>query len=328
MQYIFSKIKILFIATMACFCFEMLYGRLIQETYLLADTHFPHAISKDIKQQQASQIMNKDNHDIIFKRSLFKSEIEEKISGPNKETEKIDPEKFEPATLKLILRGTVVGLPEVYAVIENKNTHHQSLYEVGDSIQDAIIKNVLRRKVILTYQGKDQILEMEDKRKDQILERQDKSKDQILERQDKSKDQIFEVGENSKNISALRMLARKTELEKAPVSKALIKILSDNINELMTQARFRPHLKDGQRDGLMIYGIRPDSEFSHVGFRNGDIIKYFNGIAITSSEDIIGFFSEMMKTDNAKIILSRRGKIKEWIFQVDKNGALLKSERD
>ncbi len=236
------------------------------------------------------------------------------------------PQKLEVTNLGLILRGTVVGIPEAYAVIEDKKIRHQFLYKVGDSIQDAKIKKILRCKVILTYQGKDQMLEIQETSLDQIPEMEGENLKQIPGMEGKSSEQIPETGGNSKNNPVLRIPAGKTGLGKAPAGKILSEFLSDNINVLFKQVKFRPHIKDGQRDGLMVFGIRPDSGISQMGFRNGDILKDFNGIPITSSEDIPGLISEMIRADKAKITITRRGKIEEWIFQVGKDGVLLKSK--
>ncbi|MCP4671992.1 MAG: PDZ domain-containing protein, partial [Desulfobacula sp.] len=67
----------------------------------------------------------------------------------------------------------------------------------------------------------------------------------------------------------------------------------------------------GEADGLMVYGIRPNSIFRKIGLRNGDIIKDINGTPIISKEDVSLLFNDIELEDNLKLSLFRRGEIKE-----------------
>jgi general secretion pathway protein C len=50
-----------------------------------------------------------------------------------------------------------------YAVIEDKKATGQNLYRVGDRVQDALIKMILREGVVLDVGGgKDEILQIEE----------------------------------------------------------------------------------------------------------------------------------------------------------------------
>ena len=95
----------------------------------------------------------------------------------------------------------------------------------------------------------------------------------------------------------------------------------------MRQVKFRPHFTEGEPDGLMVYGIRPNSVFRQMGLRNGDIIKGINGTSILSAEDASSLFREIEGADNAKVTLFRRGQVKELIYQA-KDGKFLKSKGD
>ncbi|MCK5099617.1 MAG: PDZ domain-containing protein, partial [Desulfobacteraceae bacterium] len=220
-------------------------------------------------------------------RNIFKVETEDKESPFIKqETEDNEFEKLEPTTLKLVLWGTVTGGSNVYAVIEDKKVRQQSLYEEGDSIQGAKIKKILRHEVILTYQGKDQVLEIET---------------------------------DNKNVRASVTPTEKINLSAAPGDIAFQKNPSYDMNDLIKQAKMRPHFTEGEADGLMVYGIRPNSVFRKIGLRNADIIKDINGTQIVSAEDASSIYDKLKEADNAKITLLRRGKIEELYYHV-KNG--------
>ena len=70
-------------------------------------------------------------------------------------------EDLQPTSLNIVLMGTVNGADGAdRAIIFDKNANKQALYETGDAIQGAIVKEILRGKVILAYNGKDEMLDM------------------------------------------------------------------------------------------------------------------------------------------------------------------------
>ena len=70
-------------------------------------------------------------------------------------------EDLQSTSLNIVLMGTVNGGKGAdRAIILDKSTNKQQLYEAGDDIQGASIKEILRGKVILAYNGKDEMLDM------------------------------------------------------------------------------------------------------------------------------------------------------------------------
>ncbi len=99
------------------------------------------------------------DYHIIFKRNLFgepagKNNIMEKNS--------VIPEELEATRLNIVLKGTIHGTKkkETRAIILDGSTAQQNLYRQGDSVQGAMIRKILRGKVVLSHNGKDEILEM------------------------------------------------------------------------------------------------------------------------------------------------------------------------
>ncbi|WP_457551874.1 type II secretion system protein N [Desulfobacula sp.] len=278
MKYAFTIINMVLIATAAYFCVDMMYKNIVPENFMLSEKHFSGEKSRNISQHNGEPRFEKNQYEIIVKRNLFKVEIEEKKSSDKKSTKSKEPEKLEITGLKLILWGTVTGGNNVYAVIENKKLSQQDLYEVGDSIQGAKIKQISRHEIILSYQGKDQVLEMET---------------------------------DNKNISTPKMPMEWGNINKMTDDKIFKNISSDNIDVLIKQIKIRPHFSEGEPDGLMVYGIKPNSILKQLGIKNGDIIKDINGMETLSSEDVSSFYNEIKLTENTKITLLRQGKIIE-----------------
>ena len=72
-------------------------------------------------------------------------------------------DKIKETNLKLTLWGTVTGQDKrSYAVIEDSKAREQNLYRTGDSIQNAVVKLILREKVVLRVGDRDEILAMEE----------------------------------------------------------------------------------------------------------------------------------------------------------------------
>ena len=86
-----------------------------------------------------------------------------KSSHRSPESAKVDIEALQETDLQLKLWGTVTGNGQnAYAVIEDVKQRVQQLYHVEDAIQDAIVKEIHREKVILEVNGSLEVLQMEE----------------------------------------------------------------------------------------------------------------------------------------------------------------------
>ena len=282
MKSLFIILNLFFIAAIAYCLVETGYNNLFPQNFTLPGQKIYNIKAQTLNSGQNKQGIDKKLTNIIVKKNLFKVEIEQK-DEPLVELEKEEKksETLEPTKLKLVLWGTVTGQENVYAVIEDKKVRKQALYQIGDLIQGAELKKILRNKVILLFQGKDQFLE---------------------------------VQANSRNDTGFRNLKETLPVEAVPVKRALDHDALDDIGSIMRQIKFRPHFSEGEPDGLMVYGIRPNSVFREIGLRNGDIIKDVNGVAIVSKNDVSGLFAEIEDQEYLKITLFRRGKIKELTY--------------
>ncbi len=282
MKSLFTILNLFFIAAMAYCLVETGYNNLVPQNFTLPGQKVYNIKAQTLNSGQNKQGIDKKLTNIIVKKNLFKVEIEQK-DEPLVELEKEEKksETLEPTKLKLVLWGTVTGQENVYAVIEDKKVRKQALYQIGDLIQGAELKKILRNKVILLFQGKDQFLE---------------------------------VQANSRNDTGFRNLKETLPVEAVPVKRALDHDALDDIGSIMRQIKFRPHFSEGEPDGLMVYGIRPNSVFREIGLRNGDIIKDVNGVAIVSKNDVSGLFAEIEDQEYLKITLFRRGKVKELTY--------------
>lgn len=100
----------------------------------------------------------KDDYSIITSRSLFG-----KIKPTNTKATVEEEPVLTTTSLNLTLLGTISGKDnDQRAIIRNKNNKEQDIYYKGDSVSNALIKEILRGKIILTVNGKDEVLLMEE----------------------------------------------------------------------------------------------------------------------------------------------------------------------
>ena len=62
----------------------------------------------------------------------------------------------------------------------------------------------------------------------------------------------------------------------------------------------------GRPAGVKIYPIEPDSIFSKIGLKNGDVIKEVDGMEISSPEQAIAIFKKLKAGDDVDIKVKAR----------------------
>ncbi|MGD8264588.1 MAG: type II secretion system protein GspC [Desulfobacterales bacterium] len=225
----------------------------------------------------------------IVARNIFNSSTE--AAAAPLQAKKVDIEKLKETDLKLKLWGTVTGQNgQTYAVIEDTKAREQNLYRAGDSIQKAIVKLILREKVVLSVDDRDEILAMEE----------------IMGRQRGSRPPIRSSSSAASTAPAKMPVSRyprKITLQGEQIEKAL-----ENLGDLMEQATFRPHVEDGQPAGITISGIKPNAIFRKMRLRNGDIITGINDSSIQSVEDAVKVFEDLSSGSSIKLQIKRRGR--------------------
>lgn len=231
-------------------------------------------------------------YNAITGRNLFNTRPEAEASAPA-----IDIDNLKETDLKLKLWGTVTGEGRrAYAVIEDTKTREQNLYRTGDTIQDATVKLILRQKVVLSVNDRDEVLGME------------------------------EAGAAKKGGSGSPVARRAVSPPKLPVSPlpGRLTLRSDqiedtleNLDQLMDQARIRPHIEEGRPSGISITGIKPNTIFRKMRLRNGDIITGVNGTPVESVEDAMQLFGDLSSASEVQLEIKRRGRKRVLNYKVE-----------
>ena len=107
------------------------------------------------------QIHAKGKHDphIIISRGLFGSA--ESKGAPQPPPVPDITEKAEKVDMGLVLVGTISGSAGIQrAIILDKKTNKQALHSLGGLVNGAQIKEISRGKVVVSVQGRDEVLDM------------------------------------------------------------------------------------------------------------------------------------------------------------------------
>ena len=218
-----------------------------------------------------------DYYKPIIKRNIFGSG--EDVS---KEIRTEEIENLQPTSLKLALLGTVSGNRQnTFAVIEEIDKKKQALYRVGDSVQGAIVKKILRGKVILRVKERDEILTIEE---------------------------AAALRAGKKYLTSEPVEAGATIM----VSRSAVQESMKNVHSLLSQVRIRPYFRDGKADGLSVTNIKAGSFFAKLGLKNGDIVQGIDGKIIKSPEEVLEMYKkfrlgsqvalQIMRNNEQKII--------------------------
>ncbi len=228
----------------------------------------------------------------IIDRNLFNTG-KNPLANSGKGAGEIDVDKLKQTDLKLKLWGTVTGPDgQTYAVIEDPKTREQLLYRPGDTIQKAAVKMVLRQKVVLNVDGRDEVLMME------------------------------EPGINRAAATGPAAAAQASRPAAQPnevvaVASEQVKNALEDVGDLLSQATFRPHIEDGQPAGISITGIKPNAIFRKLRLRNGDVITGVNNQPITTVDDAMKVFGTLSPDGPIQVQIKRRGREETLEYKID-----------
>jgi general secretion pathway protein C len=226
-------------------------------------------------------------------------------------------ENLEETSLQLSLLGTVAGDPaSARAIIMDQRGKSQDIYRVGDSVQEAEIRQILRGKVVLRHGGNDEVL--------------------ILEEGANKAEPTAAIDRNARRMSRGRRTRGLPQAEDSAVEpmqadnavngepeEEIIPIAQDelqgsinDLSQLMTQVRIRPYFRAGKPEGLIVSQIQSDSIFEKLGLMNGDIIASVNGKEMSSPEEAFQLYNSLNSGSQVSIEITRRGQKKVFTYDI------------
>lgn len=304
---LFSIINLALATVMVFFAVTLFYQLLSAKIMDIASPELTDLVASEagLTPKQSPESQQKtgtmDTYQSIIARDLFKTREDAK---PEKAVTDIELEKLEKTSLKLKLFGTITGRSDDdYAVIEDSQKRKQGLYKKGDTIQQAEVKLVLRKKVVLNVNGKDEILVMEEDKTSSGGSDRNVPSPMEEEMEEPLMDEPLEApeSETGENIN----------IDRETIDNSL-----KNINQLMSQVKIRPHFKDGKPNGLLLSHVQQNSIFKDMGLQNGDIVKGVNGKEIQSVDDALKFYDSLKSSSAVELQIERGGDVLSINYQI------------
>ena len=212
------------------------------------------------------------DYGIITERNLFLSTLKA-VSDKQSEGGLFDSDQ---KITDFDLKGTVACNSSFgFIFIEERDTHKQKLYRLGDMIGSAKLIKITRNTAILRSEGREITLKVKATLEGPLLPNSPGSA-------------------NPRSMT----LSKKT--------------VNENLNDLksiMSQAVLRPFLNEGVQEGLIISNIASNSLYEKMGLQNGDIIIDVNNKRMQSADNLLQTVNLMQSGSSIAVNVKRNGKI-------------------
>ena len=246
----------------------------------LIEVQAPHRAPPAPEKRKKKQ-SSRSHYTVVVARNLFNTQEKKNVQAPA-----IDLGKLEKTRLPLKLLGTIVGENEdSIAVILKPPWRKQELHRVGDSIENAVVKMILWEKIVLSVDGVEEILEMENIARGRV------------------KNAALQSGQTKNRNKRAARSRRKISLKRSIMEKSL-----RNINDLIKDVRISPYFKDGRPNGIRFDGMSNSSVFRRLGLTGGDILTGVNGKKIQSVEDAMSLYQSIKSAPGMRVEIIRRGR--------------------
>jgi general secretion pathway protein C len=200
--------------------------------------------------------------------------------------------------LHIRLLGTsTLTLSQPFIIVEDDNTHEQSLYRMGDEIPDAgKLLGVYKDHAIILHQGRRIRIDMPTDRNGAPV---------AMPRPFGLPGQIFRrnLRERSGRNGVRQIDPNRYVLDRSTLDSNL-----NNLPSLFTQMRAIPNLgPDGQSHGFKLSEIQPDSIFQQIGLRDGDILTGVGGQSVGDPAKAIQLLNSLRGQNSISLTVMRDG---------------------
>jgi len=243
----------------------------------LAEYSPPLIDGPSLARQKSSALSPRREYRAILERNLFAIKTDESARG--KEGDLLaNLDKLALTSLNCTLIGTVINeTGPSWAVIRDNQSKREEKVSVGSMFGEAKVVLILRNKVVLNLNGKDELLVM-----------------------------------GIERIRAERLAQEKAGKEQTPgegstykVSKEFVRDSMNDLAKIMSTVRVRPYVKDGKPQGFQISRLKEGSLLKTMGFQDEDIIRSINGQDIRSPEDAMKLYNTLKDSSFFNITIVR-----------------------
>jgi general secretion pathway protein C len=218
-------------------------------------------------------------------------------TGATMKVESVPAKTVPMATHDLGLRlvGTVVATNpnESLAIIEDQTTKKQLLRHEGSQVGKAVIKKILRNRVIIDAEGEEVMLS--------ILHGRSSVNSDIRTATNRAVNEPMAQQRNGNNS---RVTDRNPTIQ---LSREEVESSLKNVDEVMGQMEVSPFTVYDRPAGIEVTNIPTEGILSELGLGNGRIITSINDEAVTNPEQISSFLQELKQGGDFTIAVRNRG---------------------
>jgi len=194
--------------------------------------------------------------------------------------------------LGIALLGTVAGSPEISrAIVKDLKTNVLNIYKTGDTIVSASLESIEKDGIVLLHEGQRKKIDL----------------------------RIKESGKQETVIPEITMAKNATQqFEDQPASKSN-PTFADKLRyaaSMIPKADVKPHIIDGQVEGLRVTGLEDIQGAEDLGLKNGDVIRTVNGQRLDSKQKAYQISKKVRSQTAMDIELMRDNKIKGFSFSL------------
>lgn len=256
--------------------------------FKIAD-HAPRWLEQPSDAQAKPGVTARMDYKAFMERNLFAVKSDE-TRTPKESDLLANLDKLALTSLNCTLIGTVVNENgDSWAIIRDNQSNKEEKVTVGSDVSGAKVVLILRNKVVLNFNGKDELLVMGIEKI-----RADKT---ALEQADKG------TG-GAEEASAYK------------ISKDFVEATMNDLPKIMATVRIRPFMKDGKPQGFKISQLKEGSLLKTMGFQDEDIIKGVNGQEIRSPEDMMKLYTSLKDSSFFSVTVMRKNQLKTLNYKV------------
>jgi len=265
-------------------------------------------IPKDSSSEKRPERNYKYYANNILRRNLFSSEpgAIPKKSSNLKATSSIPKTNLPKTKLNLLLKGTIAaGTYGSFAIIEGPPGRKQGLYKVGDSILEAEIIAIYRKRVVLKRNGREEALFLYD---------EDQPLGLFVPKEERP---------DYRNVGAycntpLRSSPERNRREEGAIiiSKGDADSLVNTAKQILNEQVMPSNFVSEKSQGYRISNFKEDSPLAKLDVREGDVIKEVNGIPLDSPAKIAQAYFSSRGTGRFEVTVERQGKRKTLKYDV------------
>lgn len=251
----------------------------------LAD-HVPRLVEQPsaLQPRAAAKTSGKD-YKALVERNLFAVKADEAQEA--KEFDLLaNIDKLALTSLNSTLIGTVIRENgESWAIIKDNQNNKEEKASVGSTISGAKVVMILRNKVVLNFNGKDELL-------------------------------VMGIEKIRAERTAQERGGNEQEGDSFKISRDFVASSINDLPKILATVRIRPFMKDGKSQGFKISNLKEGSLLKTMGFQDEDVIRGLNGQDIYSPEDVMKLYNTLKDSSFFSITVLRNNQVKTLNYKV------------